>query len=78
MAVSFIEEHQSCKKRNEWEEKYASGLIENYDKASKVPFGTTDCENNPESPSSKKRLSLKRVASTSREKFWRDNHATNI
>ena len=33
------------RKLNEWEEKYASGLIDNYAKAMKVPFGTVDCEN---------------------------------
>ena len=37
------------RKLNEWEEKYASGLIDNYAKAMKVPFGTADCENDPES-----------------------------
>ena len=41
--------HAAQKKLNEWEEKYASGLIDNYAKAMRVPFGTSDCENDPES-----------------------------
>jgi hypothetical protein len=43
------EQNAKQKKLNEWEEKYASGLIDNYAKAMKVPFGTVDCENDPES-----------------------------
>ena len=43
------EKHAHQKKINEWEERYASGLIDNYSKAIKVPFGTTDCENDSES-----------------------------
>lgn len=48
--MSFVEdEHAIHRLRNEWDEKYASGLIDNYHKASRVPYGTTDCENDPES-----------------------------
>lgn len=58
---------------NEREERHTRSMISNFHKIQHIPFGTNQCEVSP-----KHSLDKRRVASTSKEKFWRDQLSSNI
>ncbi|CDW85861.1 UNKNOWN [Stylonychia lemnae] len=59
---------------NEWHEKYSSLNISNYQDQVSVPFGTEGCEQ----PVQNTQLSHRRFASNSKERYYRDQFASNM
>ncbi|TNV81210.1 hypothetical protein FGO68_gene3494 [Halteria grandinella] len=71
--LTLLQEHNKIREMNEREERVTMSMLPNYSKLQNIPFGTNQCESSP-----KHSLDKRRVASTSKEKFWRDHLATNI
>eukprot|EP00347_Sterkiella_histriomuscorum_P014478 403360721 len=67
------EKHAKSQERNRWNERYSSLTISNYLDQLSTPYGIIACEQVEQY-----QLSHKRIASNSREKYWRDHMATNI